>query len=162
MSDTRANGCMFTGHRRVNPAHVSQLYARMYFLINHYYEDGCRDFYAGGAIGFDRMAGAAVLEYKRTHPDVKLHLILPCKDQDARWNHFERDAYQRQLAQADTITYIAESYVDGCMKARNQALVDHARCCIAYAVEKSGGTVQTMRLASESGLRVHNIGANLT
>jgi uncharacterized phage-like protein YoqJ len=134
----------------------------MYDLINRCYEEGCRDYYAGGAMGFDRMAGAAVLEYKRTHPDVKLHLILPCKDQYARWNHFERDAYRRQLAQADTITYIADAYVDGCMRMRNQALVDRAKVCIAYAVESHGGTVQTMRMASEKGLRVYNIGNNLS
>lgn len=155
------NGCMFTGHRRVPQRHVQDLYERMYFLINHYYTEGCRDFYAGGAMGFDRMAGAAVIEYRRTHPDVKLHLILPCRDQDARWNKGERQAYQEQLKAADSVTYLAERYHDGCMQERNRALVAHAKCCIAYCTEQYGGTVQTMRLATAAGLRVHNIAKGL-
>ncbi len=156
------NGCMFTGHRRVPQRHVQALYERMYFLINHYYtKEGCRDFYAGGAMGFDRMAGAAVIEYRRTHPDVKLHLLLPCRDQAARWNAFETQAYQDQLKAADSVTYLADRYYDGCMQERNKALVNHARFCIAYCTEQYGGTVQTVGLAKGAGLRVHNIGEGL-
>jgi uncharacterized phage-like protein YoqJ len=153
---------MFTGHRRIPRNHISSIYQYLYQYIHAAHESGCLDFYAGGAIGFDRMAGAAVLEYKKTYPDVKLHLLLPCKDQDAHWPKKEQEAFRAQLALADSVTYLAEEYYYGCMKARNQALVDHARYCIAYATELSGGTVQTISLAKRAGLTVINIGKKIT
>ena len=49
-------------------------------------ESGYRFFGSGGARGFDTVAAMAVLEFKKVHPDIKLILVLPCREQTRGWS----------------------------------------------------------------------------
>ena len=126
-------------------------------LLAQKYDEGYRIFRAGGAMGFDTAAALSVLELRQLHPDVKLELILPCKDQTAKWRERDVKIYESILARSDSVIYAEEYYVSGCMHKRNRMLVNGAACCIAYYNGGSGGTAYTYNYAKQMGIEVINI-----
>ncbi len=149
--------CSFTGHRRIEEGHKSALSELLLRAVEYVYERGCRDFYAGGAVGFDTFAARAVVIFRLSHPDVKLHLLLPCVNQSERWCEADKQSYEYTLSVADDIEYVADEYYDGCMKLRNERLVASADVMIAYLGRKYGGSAQTVRLAERAGCDVFNL-----
>lgn len=150
--------CCFTGHRTLGKMLDVELYNKTKKLILQLVdEDGFTDFRAGGAVGFDTLAAACVLDVKCERPDVKLHLILPCKDQDKKFSPFQKKLYHFTVANADTVSYIQERYAPGVMQARNRALVEGADLCIACLAHLSGGTYQTVNMARKRGIKVINV-----
>ena len=149
--------CSFTGHRRIKPSHRNALGGLLLRAINYAYENGCREFFCGGAVGFDTEAARAVLRFRIDHPDVKLILLLPCQDQDDGWSDSQRDAYGYVLKSADEIRYTSDYYTQNCMKIRNQALADSCDILIAYLSESKSGAGQTVRMAEKQGKSVYNL-----
>ena len=152
--------CCFTGHRKIEKRHSLFLVSSLKRVLRRKYEQGFRIFRAGGALGFDTVAALSVLELRRELPEIKLHLILPCKDQDAKWGEYDRRVYRSILAAADSVTYAEEYYIVGCMHKRNRMLVDGSQCCIAYyngnRSEKSG-TEYTFRYAQGKNVEIINV-----
>ena len=120
-------------------------------------EKGVIFFGDGGALGFDTLAALTVLELRKKHPQIKLIMVLPCKEQDKKWSAQDKKIYAAILEQADKITYTSEHYHRGCMHVRNRRLVDYSRYCIAYLKESAGGTAYTVNYALENGLEIINI-----
>ena len=150
-------GCCFTGHRVIPWQVASRLRILLTEQIEELYAAGVRDFYAGGALGFDMLAEETVCRMKETgRCDLRLHLVLPCTDQDARWNAADRARYRALLSKADSVRYITQSYCPGVMAARNRALVSSSAFCIAYLTH-TGGTAQTVSMAKKAGCRVINL-----
>ncbi len=149
--------CSFTGHRRIKPEHKNALSGLLMRAINYAYEQGCREFFCGGAVGFDTEAARAVLLFRIDHPDVRLILLLPCQDQDDGWNDYQRDAYGYVLRAADEIRYTSDFYTKDCMKIRNQALADSCDILVAYLSDSRSGAGQTVRMAEKQGKTVYNL-----
>lgn len=149
--------CSFTGHRRIKPEHKRALLELLARAVNYAYENGCREFFTGGAIGFDTEAARAVIRFRIAHPDVRLILLLPCQNQDDGWSDSQRDSYGYILRAADEIRYTSDYYHDGCMKIRNQALVDSCDILIAYLSDSRSGAGQTVRMAEKRGKTVYNL-----
>ena len=120
-------------------------------------KEGFTDFRAGGAVGFDSVAALTVLKLKEDYPNVKLHLILPCKNQERFFSAFERNLYKYTIEKADSVSYIQEKYSDGVMHIRNRALVTGSDLCIAYLAIAKGGTFQTVNIARRQKVRVINV-----
>ena len=155
MQDMRA--CSFTGYRRIEARHLSSLPLLLDRAINYAYGEGCRDFYLGGAVGFDTFAAQRVLLYRMTHPDIRLNLILPCINQTEGWSGEQREMYLYILGEADAVEYVSEEYTRGCMQRRNRRLAELCDIMIAYVSRGSSGASQTVRLATEAGKRVYNL-----
>lgn len=152
--------CAFTGHRpmklpwrynesdvrckalqRVLAAHIAALIGK-----------GVTGFLSGMAEGVDQYMARIVLEFRKENPSLKLHCILPCVEQDLKWNASAREQYQNILQQADSIVYVSRSYHKDCMLERNRFMVDHAATLLAvYNGEVRGGTAATIRYAKKSG-----------
>lgn len=162
MGEKQVRGCAFTGHRVIPGKDLTPLVALLRMTIACVWETGIRDFYAGGAMGFDRLAAGEVLRFRAEHPDVRLHLILPCAGQESGWCAAEQRAYRAQMAAADEVTVLSGRYYDGCMRARNSALVSHASVLIAYVTGQRSGSAQTLRLAQAQGVRVINLAERLS
>ncbi len=113
---------------------------------------GVRHFLSGGARGFDLMAAALIACKKEIGADLRLDFILPCKDQDALWPERERELYRGLLAEADGAIYLSNTYQPGCMKRRNQYMVEHADYCIYALLHEHSGTWQTVQYAKQKGL----------
>lgn len=148
--------CFFTGHRDVPKDRLGYIRERLEELITELYQSGVTDFVCGGAVGFDTLAAQAVERLRDKHP-ISLHLILPCKDQHKYFDSEQKEEYTRLLAAADSVEVLFDSYVRGCMHARNRRMADISRYCIAFCESDSGGTAYTVRYAKKLGLEIINI-----
>lgn len=149
--------CCFTGHREILPEHADRLAGVVDNVLETLIKNGVTVFRAGGAIGFDTVVALKVIEKKRHYPHIKLHLLLPCKDQADRWNDFCKQTYLYTLEQADSVVYTSEIYTKGCMLKRNRALVDGSHYCVAYCTTQKGGTAYTLNYARKKEVRTINI-----
>ena len=149
--------CCFTGHRQIPLPELSPLTAQLDGTIKGLYRDGCRVFYAGGAMGFDTVAASRVLLFRARHPDVYLYLLLPCRDQTKGWPEAEAARFEEILSRSDGFRYVQEEYAPAAMTARNRALVAAADVCVAYMRRERSGTGQTVRYAKEKGMPVLNL-----
>ena len=150
--------CCFTGHRTISAAARLPLVARLDQTLALLVERGYRTFRCGGARGFDTLAALRVLHLKKTHPEVRLSLILPCRDQADSWREGERMIWQDILDRADEVRFVSERYTAECMHLRNRALVDGADTCVAYLTHNRGGTLYTCTYALKQGLALINLG----
>lgn len=146
--------CCFTGHRIIPTVVRPQLTEALRKTLRIFAEGGITEFICGGALGFDTMAAEEVLRLKADFPHIRLTLVLPCRDQAARWTGTQKETYTAILESADKIECLFESYVRGCMHMRNRYMVDHADVCVAYYNGSPGGTAYTIRYAKEKGIRV--------
>ncbi|MBR6873893.1 MAG: DUF1273 family protein [Ruminococcus sp.] len=151
----------FTGHRDLSESERS-LSERLYSLLEKLViEDGITDFYAGGAVGFDTVAAKCVLRLKEKFPQVKLHLVLPCSNeqQTKKWTANQKYEFRQILTRADSVEYTSQHQFRGCMAVRNARLVEHAEdYCICYHdPARKNGTSQTIGFAEKKGLKVINL-----
>ena len=149
--------CAFSGHRAIEAGSVAPLCALLRRAVAYAYEQGCRTFFCGGAVGFDTYAAKEVILFRVKHPEVRLVLMLPCADQASTFSAPQRAAYDYILSEADEAVILSDTYHRGCMQKRNRALVENADMLICYVGRESGGSAQTMRLAREKGIAVHNL-----
>jgi uncharacterized phage-like protein YoqJ len=152
-----AVACAFSGHRKIEQSLVPSVTEHLARAIRYAYDEGCRDFYCGGAVGFDTLAAREVIRFRMSHTDVRLVLYLPCINQDEKWSYRQSDAYEHILSSADEIKYISEEYTKSCMKERNQALADVADILIVYVGYSTSGSAQTARMGEKAGKRVFNL-----
>ena len=120
-------------------------------------EQGYRYFGCGGALGFDTLAAQTVLRLRENYPEIRLILVLPCRDQTRGWKQADVAEYDRIMKAADKVTYTSEQYYSGCMHKRNRHLVDNSSLCICYLTEQSGGTAYTVNYARSQGLKIVNV-----
>jgi len=154
----KSNTCCFTGHRDISAMSFEQMMERLEPLGQRLLKNGYEYFICGGAIGFDTFAATYVCSLKKRGFPAKLVLMLPCKDQTAKWGHYDKMVYDGLLQRADEVIWLAESYYSGCMQARNRAMVDASSACICYLHSEShSGTRQTVDYAMRKGVAVVNI-----
>ena len=155
MEEFRA--CSFTGHRAIKRNHLDSIDELVFRSIAYAYGKGCRTFYSGGAIGFDTIAARQVIRFRMTHRDVKLVMLIPCKNQCEKWSLEQKEMYNYCLGAADTVIYLSMEYTKDCMRDRNEKLVCVADVVIAYVNRNESGAAQTVRMAIKSGKTVYNL-----
>ncbi|MBQ7411972.1 MAG: DUF1273 family protein [Clostridia bacterium] len=148
--------CCFTGHRVLARDFDEKCIDE---TIEALYASGVRVFISGGALGFDMLAGYAVLRAKKVHSDIELWLYLPCRDQDARWREDDKKRREGLIKSADYIHCPDIPYDSTVMKARNYKMVDACDYCVSYFNGKYvSGTAQTIRYAKRTGVALINLG----
>ena len=155
--DERMHTCAFTGHRKIEASHMGKIENLLSRAVDFAYENGCRTFITGGALGFDTIAAREVILFKLSHPDVTLRLLLPCQDQDSSWSSRQRVAYAHVIENADFVEYAEDFYTPGCMQKRNRLLAERCDILVAYLGRARSGAGQTVRLATGLGKRVFNL-----
>lgn len=86
-------------------------------------EYGCDEALTGMALGVDTVFALAVLNLKKYGRDIKLHCVIPCKNQSARWTDEDKRLYDYILQHADKVTYISQSsYRPWLMQRRNECM----------------------------------------
>lgn len=151
--------CFFTGHRILEKKEAVLMKSLLREEILNKINDGVTRFIVGGAIGFDTLAAEQVIDIKNDYEKIKLALYLPCENHFTRWCKRDVERFKEIQNQADEIRYICkEKYNPGCMKMRNQAMVDDADCGIVYLAKRiNSGSAQTVKFAREKGIPVVNI-----
>ncbi|MBE6553839.1 MAG: DUF1273 domain-containing protein [Ruminococcaceae bacterium] len=147
----------FTGHRDIPEEDYLRLANTLEDILRKLIEEGATEFRTGGARGFDTLAALKVLLLRKSYPQIRLELILPCPTQTRGWSQNDTALYKQILAQADAYRYIGPSYYNGVLQMRNRALVAGADICVAYLRHShGGGTAYTAALALREGLRLIN------
>jgi len=136
---------------------IPQIKSKLKNTIIDLIGDGVIYYGAGGALGFDTLAALTVLELKQQYPQIKLILVLPCKNQTKNWRQKDIEVYESIKSQADKIVYTSEHYYSGCMQKRNRHLVDNSDYCICYKTHDTGGTAFTVNYANKQRLKIINI-----
>lgn len=121
------------------------------------YQKGVIFYGAGGSYGFDMLAEKAVIRARNKHKEIKLILVLPCKNQKKYWTEDNKAAFAEIKNQANKIVYLSENYSKDCMHKRNRHLVNFSGYCIAYLNKNSGGTAYTVNYARQKGLEIVNL-----
>ena len=157
MEEKQSVSVCFTGHREL-PDPLSAEYRRLIRetdqALMREYEAGAREFYTGGASGFDQIAGELVMHLKQKDADVHLHILLPYTDYAGKMTRAEHTRRDKLLAEADEVTPLFAHYYRGCFLQRDRALVDRADVCIAYLRKAPSGTAWTVSFARQKGIRV--------
>ena len=116
---------------------------------------GFTQFLSGMAEATDTWSALSVLDLREKNPAIKLHCILPCKEQADKWAASSRDLYHSILDRADSIVYVSRAHHKTCMLDRNRFLIEHAAALLAfYNGERRGGTAATMRYAQKVGREI--------
>ena len=149
--------CSFTGHRKIKPEHRVKMPDLLTRAINYAYNEGCRDFFSGGAVGFDTFAAREVIRFRISHPDVRLVMLLPCIAQDEMWSEAQKNSYEYILKNADEVVYVNEEYTPDCMRKRNLALAEQCDIMVSYVSYSKSGSAQTENMAARLGKRVYNL-----
>lgn len=152
------NSCCFFGHRKISASEIQTVVANLDREIDTLIQKGVADFISGGALGFDQIAASLIVIKKEMGLNIRLKLALPCRGQDALWNHEQKRFFQTLLGQADEIIYVSQQYDVFCMKRRNHYMVEHSAYCICALLDAKSETAQTVRYACEKGLEIINVG----
>ena len=155
--------CAFTGHRpskfpwRYNEAdsRCIALKSALAEQIRLLADAGVTQFLSGMAEATDTWSALSVLVLREKNPVLKLHCILPCREQADKWTASSRNLYLSILERADSIVYVSRNYHKNCMLDRNRFLVEHASSLLAvYNGEQRGGTAATIRYAQKMGRKI--------
>ena len=161
---TKLNSCCFTGHRSIPENELAEVTEKLHHAVRLLSSCGFSYFICGGALGFDMLAEQVILKEAENNGEIKLVLALPCRDQTGKWLKTGKNGtdllreYMRLKAEAAAVIYVTDFYADGCMKERNQFMVDNSSFCVAYyngSVRSGAG--QTFRMAAKAGLKIYNI-----
>lgn len=156
MIDRKRTAC-FTGHRKIPVQEINGIEKQLDKIIEKLYQKGVIFYGAGGSYGFDMLAEKAVIRASNKHKEIKLILVLPCKDQEKYWTEDNKAAFAEIKSQADKIVYTSEIYSKDCMHKRNRHLVNFSGYCVAYLNKNSGGTAYTVNYARQNGLEIVNL-----
>ena len=157
------HACAFTGHRpnklpwryNENAPGCVALKKSLAKQIAALTDNGYTHFLSGMALGVDCWCSQIVLDLREKNPALKIHCILPCREQADKWTTSSRDLYCSILERADSIVYVSREYHKNCMLDRNRFLVEHASTLLAvYNGERRGGTAATVRYAQKMGREI--------
>ena len=84
------NTACFTGHRDLSPLLIPEIHKNISNALCQAYEAGYRNFLCGGARGFDTHAAMEVLLFRKSHPEIRLIIAVPCLSQADRWPSADR------------------------------------------------------------------------
>ncbi len=149
----------FTGHRDFDlKRHGESLREVILSHLDGEREDDPVIFLSGMAVGFDLAAAESVLTLRDEGFCVMLHCVVPYSEQSLFFDKEDAARYERVLSQADRVITLAERYSHDVFFRRNDYLVKHADCIIAYFNGvPSGGTAYTVRHARRERVLVENI-----
>ena len=138
--DYKSQTCCFTGHRNIAPYTPDTVFEQTRSIVTLIVSKGFKYFGTGGALGFDTLAAQIVIELNKKYPQIKLIMVLHCKNQDKYWKENDVKIYNDIKSKADKIVYTSETYSKDCMLKRNRHLVDNSNYCICYLHQSTGGT----------------------
>lgn len=113
-------------------------------------DDGFDTFITGMALGTDIWCGEIAAELKERY-DIMLVAAVPHKGQESRWTEEYKRRYRELLGKADEIKVLRDRYTEGCMRERNEFMVDSSSLIIAVFDGSAGGTAETLRYAHRQG-----------
>lgn len=140
-----AKSCFFIGHREAS----EEIYADLRAAVEqHIVEYGVTEFIVGHYGGFDRLAARAVIEAKKTHPEVTLTLLLPYHPAErpiVAPEGFDGTYYPPDMERVPRRVAIVRA---------NRYMVDHVDYLIAYAWHPASNAIELVEYAQKHKISV--------
>jgi len=153
----REQTCFFTGHRDIPRERYVDIQKKLEAAVEVLIEKGVIYYAVGGAQGFDTIAAMTILKLKAKYSQIRLIMILPCKNHNFNWQGKDLKVFEGMKERADKVVYTADRFYNGCMYKRNRQMVDGSGYCICYQSRSTGGTAYTINYALSLGVRIYNI-----
>lgn len=153
----RQTTCGIVGNRLIPRGQADIIANRLEKRILKLTSLGVTRFFTGGNLGFDTMAAEVVLKVRDTHPEVRLALVLPGRDQADKWPKHAVETYESIKARSDEIIYTSETSGYGSILRRNRYMMDESDYCLCYLTKNSGRTAEVVRYAERTDHPVINI-----
>jgi len=165
MHVARERSCCFTGYRpeklpwrgNEHDPRANKLKWKIFDIVEAVYQAGISHYICGMARGADFYFCEAALSLREEHPEITIEAAIPFAKQAKLWSIEEQRRYFHLVSQCDYETVLGENYAEGCMRRRNQYMVDNAALLIAVFDGKPGGTMQTIKYAKSQGLEIVEI-----
>ncbi len=152
----------FTGHRPIKlpwgyneeKENCIQFKKDLEKVIRNEINNGAEIFLTGMAEGFDMIAAEIVLKLIKEFPNIKIIAVIPCKNQEKKWNISQQERYWNIVNQCDKRIILSENITKECFNQRNMFMVQNSHSCIACWNGKPSGTGNTIRYAKEYSLKI--------
>ena len=95
--------CSFSGHRKIPAYEKEALQKQLEIVVRKLIDKGVRNFYTGGALGFDTMAAECILKLKNEYSSIKLTVLVPCPEQPDNWGYSDQKLYYDILVKSEKI-----------------------------------------------------------
>lgn len=159
--DLKEKTCFFTGHRDIPQDKIPEIQAKLEEAVISLIDKGVIYYAVGGALGFDTVATLTIIKLKSKYPQIRLVMILPCKNYDFSWQGKDMKVFESLKKRADKVVYTAERYYNGCMYKRNRHMAEGSGFCICYQKAPTGGTAYTINFAKSLGIHIINIAESI-
>ncbi len=154
----------FTGHRpeklpckERGSLQTMMLKSFLYKEIYDCIQNGYTVFVTGLSMGIDMWVATIVMSMMKKYPDIKLVTVTPYKNFGKDRKNIDYWEYRNTLDKSSEVICISDEYFKGCMRKRNQAMVDMSDLLIGMIKEDKSGTSQTIRYAKKKGLETRII-----
>ena len=104
-------------------------------LVNLHRKYGLHTVMSGMAAGWDTILARAAIRARKIVPLIKLHAVLPCREQEKKWSPHHQRIYREILEEVDMQTLIFDGTYEerpGCMLERNKYMVERADAILCY------------------------------
>lgn len=165
-TDTDVKKCCFTGYRPSkftfgldgSCGEYKKLENSLIKGILVLYEENCRIFYSGMAMGFDIIAAETVLFLKKSKRlSFVLRAAVPFPEQSLTYTESWKKRYDSVIEQCDETVILSDSYYPGCYQKRNEYMVDKSDYVITWYDGMNGGTKNTLNYAEKNSKFILNI-----
>ena len=138
----------FCGHKEVADRDAVErwLYATCTELI----ENGTDEFYLGGYGGFDHLCAAVLRDLKKSHPQIRLILILPYLNSSMITDGYDETLYP-------PLESVPKRFA---ISRRNEWMVRECDTVVAYVTHGWGGAAKTLEYARRKKKAVLQYGSS--
>lgn len=126
----------------------------LYDILTGAIKYGLKNYMVGMAEGFDMISCETLIDLRKKYKEIKVIAVIPCKDQEIRWNAEQQKRYHKLLKKCDNVIILQEHYTSDCMNKRNKYMVENSSVVIACYNGKPSGTGNTLRFAKENGCKI--------
>ena len=153
----KTDTCCFFGSRTLPEKQIEQIVRRLDSEIECLIRRGVTRFISGGTFGFDMIAASLIITKKELDNKIELTLILPSKSQERAWSQKQQILFQHLLKEADKVHILSDAYYDGCVKKRNQYMVNQSDYCICAFVAPWHGAEKIIKYAQQKGVQIVSV-----
>jgi uncharacterized phage-like protein YoqJ len=114
-------------------------------------EEGLEWVIISGQLGTELWAAAEVFELQLDYPELRLAVLTPHLEQEAKWNDANKELYEMILAQADFVDSITKRAYENPrqLKVKNQYIVQKSDALLAFYDDEKEGSPLFMVLEAK-------------
>ena len=132
----------FCGHKDIHDR--ADVERWLYDVCRDLILQGAEEFYLGGYGGFDHLSAAVLRELKKTHPQIRLILVLPYLNSSMPTEGYDETVYP-------PLEFVPKRFA---ISRRNEWMVQECDMVIAYVAHGWGGAAKTLEYAQRKKKRI--------